>query len=498
MQAYILGIDIGTGSTKGVALDLNGKVISVSQHHYPIYQPEQGFSEQDPELIWQAFIKCIKDIVINLDGKSCIISLSSAMHSVIPVDDKGMPFSGMMTWADVRSEDIALKLKASAQGEHIYRTTGTPIHPMSPLCKLIWLKENNGELFKKTAKFISIKEFIWYKLFKHFQVDYAIASATGLFDIEKLCWSEAACNLVGVKTAQLSEIVNTDYIRRDIDIVVADLLLIHPDTIFVIGASDGCCANLGSHVVKAGTAALTIGTSGAVRITGAVPVFNYDAMIFNYRIDAKTFVSGGAVNNGGIAVDWLLKKFLNKKEINTEDYISLFNAIEGISPGSDGLLFLPYLYGERAPIWDAKSSGAFLNIRPEHGQAHFLRAALEGICYALNDVIKSLEKSSVNIEQINVSGGFITSTTWLQLLADITGKRLLVLQVEDASAIGAAYLAMQVLFPENSKQQPDYNNSIIIEPNAQNYKQYANTFPLFKKMYLDMKDSMHLLYQLKY
>lgn len=495
MEQYILGIDIGTGSTKGVALNLNGVVLASSQHHYPIYQPHPNYSEQNPELIWDAFVKCVQEIVHQLKQAPQAISFSSAMHSLIPVNEHGAALSQMITWADVRSEEIAERIRTSAEGESIYKETGTPIHPMSPLCKLIWLRENQADLFNTTYKFVSIKGYIWHKLFNQFEIDYSIASATGLFDIKKLTWSDDACKLAGVRLDQLSDTVNTTYVRKGLTDSSARLLGIPATTQFVIGASDGCCANMGSYVTQPGTAALTIGTSGAVRITGPQPVYNYQAMTFNYLLDENTYVSGGAVNNGGIAVDWLLKKFLNQSNLNSDSYKSLFKAIDSVPAGSDGLIFLPYLYGERAPIWDANSSGAYLNIQPQHDQNHFLRAALEGICFALNDVLNSLEETSVEVKQINISGGFITSQTWVQILADITGKKLMVLQSEDASAMGAIFLAMQALYPD--KKLPVIEKPVLIKPNIDNHKTYTQIFPLYKRLYEDLKASMQMLHQLK-
>ncbi|WP_069660606.1 gluconokinase [Arcticibacter eurypsychrophilus] len=492
MLHYLIGIDIGTGSTKCVAMDINGDVIGTSQQHYTISHPEHGYSEQDPELIWQAFVKCLQELLANLKEDPLAISLSSAMHSVIPTDESGVALSNMITWADIRSESIATKLRNSAEGETFYHLTGTPIHPMSPLCKLIWLKENNTTLFKITSRFISIKEYIWHKLFHEFQIDYSIASATGLFDIRNLKWSEEVCSYAGITPQKLSTPVNTSYSRKDLDPQIVALFGLSKNIPFVIGASDGCSANLGSFTTEPGTAALTIGTSGAVRITGTDPVHNYNAMIFNYLLDEKTFVSGGAVNNGGNAVNWLLENFLKKAPLNDQDYANLFDTIEKVPVGSNGLLFLPYLYGERAPIWNASSSGAFLNIRPEHDQSHFSRAVLEGICYALNDVLKTLEQSSAPIERLNVSGGFISSPTWLQILADITRKSLYVLQLEDASAIGAIYLATKSLFPELMETISDQSNVRVIVSNKNNHELYAKSFIVYKKVYQNMKESMDL------
>jgi gluconokinase len=443
MQNYFVGIDLGTGSTKAVAVDTAGKTIATAQTYYPTSNPKPGYSEQNPDLIWQAFLICISQIINSLKQAPTAISFSSAMHSIMPVDERGNALADAMLWSDSRSADIALRIRNSAGGEDIYRHTGTAIYAMSPLCKIAWLRENNPELFGKAHKFISVKEYVWFKLFGAFEVDYSIASAMGMFDILELKWYDKACALAGVDDTALSTPVNTDHKRY---LASADILPgVDADTAFIIGASDGCCANLGGNAVREGVGALTIGTSGAVRVGSKAPVYNYEAMTFNYLLKAGTFICGGAVNNGGAAVDWLLKSFLKQDIVTDETYKQLFKAIDTVKPGSNGLVFLPYLYAERAPIWDAKSSGAFININFKHQQQHFLRAALEGICFALNDVLNAVERPGQPIEEIVVSGGFISSATWVQVLADITGKKLVLLQSGDSSAIGAIYLAMEAL-----------------------------------------------------
>lgn len=494
MQPYFLGIDIGTGSTKAVAVNFNGQVIGVAQHYYPVKNPQRGYSEQNPELILTAFNNCITDIVTKTGQSPYAISLSSVMHSLIPVNEQGEALSDMMTWADARSENIAEKLKYTALGNAIYRTSGTPIHVMSPLCKLIWLRENQPNLFEEAYKFISIKGYIWFRLFGEFQIDYSIASATGLFDIENLTWNPEACTLAGLTPLKLSEPVSTTYSRNDVKAPLLAALKLSKETLFFIGAGDGCCANMGSFVTSQGAASLTIGTSGAVRITSNKPVYNDEAMIFNYLLHDNSFVCGGALNNGGIVFDWLLKTFLEKTGSLNTDYESAFNQIAQVSAGSDGLIFLPYLYGERAPLWDTKSCGVFFNIKHQHTNAHFLRAGLEGICFALNDVLQTLERSSAPINELHISGGFITSMVWTKILADITGKKLLIIQQEDASAVGAVFLAMEKLNIVPDKAQSLAEPEKVIEADMSDHEIYKNSFVLFKRLYHDLKDTMHWLH----
>lgn len=496
MQNYFVGIDLGTGSTKAVALDSVGKILANAQSYYPTVNPQPGISEQNPELIWQAFIACMNDITAKLKTAPVGVGFSSAMHSIMPVDEKGVALANAMLWSDARSGDIAQSIRESADGEEIYKHTGTAIYAMSPLCKLMWMRGNQPELFNKAYKFISIKEYLWYKLFGVFEVDYSIASATGLFDILNLNWYDASCKLAGITNGKLSAPVNTDHKRY---IAAANALLpgIGTQTAFIIGASDGCCANLGGNAIRNGVAALTIGTSGAVRVGSNAPIYNYEAMTFNYLLNKNIFICGGAVNNGGAAVDWLLKDFLKLSNITNDTYKQVFDDIASVKPGSEGLVFLPYLYGERAPVWDAKSSGAFLNINFKHKQQHFLRAALEGICFALYDVLNAVEGASEMIAEVVISGGFISSPVWVQLLADVLGKKLVILQSDDASAIGAVYLAMEALgVAVQPIMDKDAAERVIIQPDMANHRVYNSIYPIYKKLYKDLRSSMHLLHDL--
>jgi len=499
MQPYILGIDIGTGSTKSIAVNAKGEALSEMKFHYPTNYPSLGFSEQEPELIWEAFIESITSQVQKLLLPPTAICVSSAMHSVIPVDVNGNALANMITWADGRSEDIAERIKSSALAEELYKNTGTPIHAMSPLCKIIWLRENNKELFNKTYKFISIKEYVWFKLFNEFKVDISIASATGLFSIDNNKWNNASLELAGITEHNLSIPVSPAYAAKTSNADILGLLHLSNDVMFIIGASDGCLANLGSFTINEHEAALTIGTSGAVRVTSNSPIYNFNAMTFNYKLDENTFVCGGAVNNGGNTLQWFLQNLYGVSNPSTDDYYKFFQEVDAVKPGAEGLIFLPYLNGERAPYWDAKSCGTFFGVKTHHTKSHFSRAVIEGICYALNDVLLTLEQNGQEITQLNVSGGFITSKTWMQILADITGKKLCINQKEDASAMGAAYFAFKVMgWIEAYNALVEAREIEYIESSSNNHKLYNNYFTIFKNLYPALKELMHQLHNLNF
>jgi gluconokinase len=496
MNECITGVDIGTGSTKAVAVNNEGKVIASSQFYYPTNNPQPGYSEQDPEMIWQAFVNCIHEIITKTGQVPAGVSFSSAMHSLLVIDNKNVAITPVITWADSRSDYVAERIRKSPVGKKIYKATGTPLHSMAPLCKIIWLKEKEPQIFNAAFKFISIKEFIWYRLFNAYQVDHSIASATGLFNIKKRDWNKASLQLCDITADLLSEIVATGFIRKDPDPSTAATLQIPADTPFCIGASDGCLANIGSYATEPGIAALTIGTSAAVRIAGTKPVENYSAMIFNYVLDNKIFITGGPVNNGGNVLKWLFEIFLNNKKPSENDYDDFFKAAETVPCGSGGLLFLPYLTGERAPVWDEKASGVFLGIKSYHTRAHFLRAALEGICFTLKHILETIEVSTVPITQLNAGGGFVHSKIWMQVLADVTGKKIVQLQTEDASSVGAVLLYMKVteIIKDYSSIKPPLHH--ITEPDLNNHTLYQKYFNVFKTMYGQFKDLMHQLYDI--
>lgn len=494
-QQYIIGTDIGTGSTKAIAMDSKGTIIADSQIYYSSQNPHPGYAEQDPEIIWRAFKNCIEKIIDTVKYPPVSISFSSAMHGLIAVNQQDKPITNLITWADTRSEKIAEGIRKSKEAKSIYKATGTPIHSMTPLCKIIWLRKNKPSVFKQTFKFISIKEFIWFRLFGVYEIDHSIASATGLFNIKSLKWNKASLELCQINAAQLSKPVPTDFIRKNANPSILSSLSLSKETSFCIGASDGCLANLGSYAIDKGTAALTIGTSGAVRIASPKPVYNYEEMTFNYLLDHKTFICGGPVNNGGNVVQWLFEAFLNIATPTEKDYENLFQQIDSIPAGSKGLIFLPYLYGERAPVWDGRASGVFFGIKPFHTQAYFLRATLEGICYSMNQVLQIVESSTSKIENLIVGGGFIHSKTWMKILADITGKKLSVTETQDSSAVGAALLNMKAM--KMIKNYTSLKPAVmqIVKPDLKNHSVYEKYYSVFKKLYEPLKELMHEDYE---
>ena len=496
---YFLGIDIGTGSTKAVALSESmDEVLSVQQSPYPTFHPAPFASEQDPEQIWEAFVQCVRATVETLGGPPEAIGLSTAMHSVIAVDRNGRPLRHMLTWADSRCAASAQALRASADARELYETTGTPIHAMSPLVKLMWLRDYEPDTFRNASRFISIKEFIWHRLFGDYEMDHSAASGTGLMDIVRRQWNPKSLELAGIKEHNLSVLVPTRYRRNDLPRNFQELLSLPPTTWFVVGGGDGCLANLGSNAITKGIACLTIGTSGAVRVASPTPRHNFSSMTFNYVLDEDIFICGGPINNGGVILQWYLRDLLGHTPTSLRDYASYLSRAVALPPGAEGLIFLPYLMGERAPIWDSRVSGAFFGITTRHRQEHFTRAVMEGISFALYQVAGLLREAGGDMERINASGGFVHSREWLQILSDIFGIPVHRNNTEDASSIGAALMAARAArnlpaYPSFQPQQPPE----AFLPDAGRHVLYKRPFELFQRLFSKTREEMELLHQMR-
>ncbi|WP_142289508.1 gluconokinase [Gottfriedia luciferensis] len=452
-EKYYLGVDIGTTSTKAVLFKKNGKVVSSHNVEYPLYSPTPQTAEQDPEEIFRAVVEVMKQSIANSKiskDELALVSFSSAMHSVIAVDQNGQPLTQCITWADSRAVDWANKIKNEMNGQSIYLRTGTPIHPMSPLAKITWLRHEKPDVFSNTSKFISIKEYVFYKFFEQYLVDYSIASATGLFNLQNLNWDQEALEICGITEQNLSEPVPTTYYFSNLKDAYASEIGISQSTPFVIGANDGVLSNLGVNAIEPGVVAVTIGTSGAIRTVTDKPVSDPKGRIFCYALTDKHWVIGGPVNNGGMTFRWVRDQLASAevetaKRLGVDSYEVLTRIAARVTPGSDGLIFHPYLAGERAPIWNANARGSFFGLGLHHKKEHMIRAVLEGVILNLYTVLLALQEVIGMPKKIQATGGFARSELWRQMLADIFNQEVGGPESVESSCLGAVVLGRYAL-----------------------------------------------------
>lgn len=466
-----IGVDIGTTNVKAVVFGDAGEMLASASRPNTVLTPQSGWNEQEPEAVFRNVSEVLEEVLNGQAGAAGIrgIAFSSAMHGLAAFDGAGRPLCHFMLWSDLRADAIAARLKESGTGAEIYARTGVPVHAMSPLCKLIWLRENRPELFQKTHKFLGIKDYVWFRLTGQYQCDLSVASATGLMNIHTNDWDEMALALAGVRREQLPELVGPGC-RAEF---TPNLKFAENSPPLIIGASDGALANLGSGATAPGQVAVTIGTSAAIRMVTPEPVLDPGMRTFCYRLDSQRCILGGASNNGANALEWL-RTGVFQSALDAGQFADLAS---GAPPGADGLFFLPYLLGERAPLYRADATGSFQGIRAGHGQAHFVRAVMEGVLFNLKVIAGALENYQP-IRTLHAGGGFSQSLLWVQMLADIFQKPVFLHENDaDASVLGAVMLGREIsgLAPLDEKRQ-----GRVVEPDASRAELYEGLFRKFK------------------
>lgn len=491
-KSYYLGVDIGTTSTKAVLFDRGGKVKGSEAVFYPLHTPNQLVAEQDPEEIFRAVLNSVREAIrkSGIPAEALkLVAFSAAMHSLMAVGKDGQLLTQSITWADTRSARQAKKIKEEKDGHSIYLRTGTPIHPMSPLSKLVWLKEEEPAIFGQAKKIIGIKEFIFHKLFGEYVIDHSLASATGLFNLENLDWDEGALEIAGVEADRLSRLVPTTQQMAGVKPEYAVFMGIREDVPFIIGASDGVLANLGVDAIDPGTAAVTIGTSGAIRTVLPKPKTDPKGRTFCYALTENHWVVGGPVNNGGIVLRWLRDEFASSevetaKRLGIDPYDVLTQIASTVNAGADGLLFHPFLTGERAPLWDANARGSFFGLSIHHQKQHMIRAVLEGIVFNLYTVLLAVEELTGEPVRIQASGGFARSDMWCQLMADVFDKPVTVPESFESPCLGAVVLGMYALgeIKDFSIVSDMIGETRTHHPDAAASKTYRELLPIYIRL----------------
>ncbi|WP_018663265.1 gluconokinase [Heyndrickxia acidiproducens] len=496
--SYMIGVDIGTTSTKAVLYKIDGTIVANANHGYPLFTPDAFTAEQDPDQIFEAVLGAIHEVVEKSGQRPetiRFVSFSSAMHSVIPVDREGRPLMKCMTWADNRSIEWSRKLKEEMGGHEIYMRTGTPIHPMSPLPKLIWMRHEKPEIFNKAAKFSSIKEYVFYRLFHQYVVDYSIASCTGLMRMDRLAWDEEALKLAGITADRLSDPVPTTKVMRGIDPIYAEKMGLSKDTPFVLGASDGVLSNLGVDAIDPGVVAVTIGTSGAIRTVLDHPAADPKERLFCYALTEDKWVVGGPVNNGGGVLRWARDEFAaaeveTAKRLGISPYDVMTRMASRVNPGSDGLIFQPYFSGERAPLWNPNARGAFFGLTLHHEKQHMIRAVMEGIIYNLYSVMLAMRERTGEPKRIQATGGFARSALWRQMMADIFTQPVNVPESFESSCLGAAVLGLYATGGTDSLNVVSQMIGSVHshQPIPENAAIYQQLFPIFIRLSRKLND----------
>ncbi len=438
-MAYVVGIDLGSQSMKGVLLDSNGSLKAEASSSYDISFPEPGWAEQNPR-VW---FKALKEIIPNLLRISGIraadigtIGFASQVDGVVAIDQYGEPLRPAILWMDRRSEDSCKLIRKSISPVDVMELTGLNIDSYHVAPKILWIRDHEPMIFSKTKAFLLPGSYMVYLLTGERVLDYSNASSTMLYDIRTKNWSNQMLGITGLEASQLGHIQSAEQVAGHLTVKAAKQLGLSPYTRVITGCGDEHAACLGAGLIIPGILCDIVGTAEAVAIASDRPIIDPTGLVETHAhadkrwwlIENPGFVSGGSLR-------WF------SDVIARESYAEMSLSAEKVPPGSDGLIFLPCLSGSMTPKWNANAKGTFYGLTMKHSVAHMTRSVFEGCTYGFRDIIQRFHELSIDCQDIRLVGGGAKSQLWCQIKADATGYAIKTIKETEAAAIGAAMLA---------------------------------------------------------
>jgi gluconokinase len=443
----IVGLDAGTTGVKAVAFGIGSSWRRVALREYPLLQPQPGWQVQDPEIVVAGAQRALAECVAAVGTAEVVgIAVSTAMHGLIGLDAAMRALTPLLTWADGRALDEAAELRASGHAADLHRRTGTPVHPMTPLTKLMWFARHEPQVCAAARWWVSLKDYLLWRLTGSLVTELSSASATGMLDMASRSWDAEAVELAGISVEQLPQILPTTATLQLAEAPAARIGL-RAGTPVVVGAADGPLGNLGTGAITPGVAGLSLGTSGAVRVVVDQPRVDDAGTLFCYALTDTAWTVGGAISDGGIVIRWAgqaLAPDLHGPAGAPDDDEALLELAADVPAGCDGLVMLPYLLPERAPLWDPDLPAAYLGLRYRHTRAHMMRAAVEGVCLQLRIVLDQLNRLEP-VHSVRVTGGTFRSPLWREVMAATLDRPLYAAGDAEGTALGAAALGLHAL-----------------------------------------------------
>jgi xylulokinase len=449
-MSYLLGIDIGTSGTKTLLIDETGKIISSATDTYPLSTPKPLWAEQNPEDWWRATVVTIRSVLLEsgvqpeeIKG----IGLSGQMHGAVFLDERNQVIRPSILWCDQRTGAECGWITQTIGPEKVVELTSNPVLTGFTAGKIIWLRNNEPENFKRTRKVLLPKDYIRFRLTGEFATEVSDASGTSLFNVTKRQWADEMLDGIGIPRDWMPKAYESPEISGRISEETAGLTGLKARTPVVGGGGDQAAGAVGNGVVETGIISSTVGTSGVVFAFADKPVVDPGLRVhtFCHAVPGKWHVMGVMLSAGG-SLRWYRDTFADAemaeaRKMDAEVYDLLSNQAASVEPGCEGLIFLPYLTGERTPYPDPNARGVFFGVTLRHGKPHFVRSVYEGVAYGLRDSFEILGEMGVPIEQVRASGGGARSAVWRQIQADVTGREHVIINIDEGPAFGVALLA---------------------------------------------------------
>lgn len=499
MGKYILAHDLGTSGNKAVLYNKQGKLIGSHLSSYKTFYPSLNWAEQNPFDWWEAVCKSTKELIFKIGIKKeeiAVISFSAQMMGCVPLDKNGEPLCRSIIWADQRSTKQAQELKNRVGSDKVYRLTGHRISPSYSLEKIMWIRENQPLIYEKTYKFVQAKDYIVNKLTGEFVTDYSDASGMNIYDIQQKCWSDEIIDKSGIDKNKLPRVCSSFTIVGGVLKEVAQDVGLKAGTPVVLGAGDGAAAGVGAGVVQEGSAYNYIGSSSWIALATQNPILDSEQKTFNWiHMDPKMYMPCGTMQTAGASFDWLRNTFCQTEEqaaknLDLSVYQIMNLAAEKSQVGSNNLLYLPYLMGERSPYWNPNAKGAFIGLTLRHNKSDIIRSVLEGVSFNLK-IISEIFEDEINFSEIRLIGGGAKGRTWRRIMADIYNKTVLRPQIlEEATSLGAAIAGGIGVGIFSGVEVAEKLNPVIERelPNQKNVEKYQQLYSVFKDSYSSLTE----------
>jgi xylulokinase len=439
-KPHILAHDLGTSGNKATLFDADGRLVASAFAGYETVFPRPNWAEQDPAAWWRAVCTTTRRLLAEAGVAAAdvaAVGFSGMMMGCLPVDAVGQPLRSCIIWADQRAQDEAVFVAERCGADRVYLRCGHRTSPAYCAPKILWVRNHQPEIFARAAKFLVPKDFIVHRLTGEFATDYSDASGTLLFDLVRRTWDEEFLQALDLSVGQLPPPYPSPAVVGTVSAWAAEQTGLAPGTPVVAGGGDGSCAGIGAGVIEPGSAYCVIGTSAWVSVSTLAPVPDplQRTMTFHH-VHPERYAPMGVQQLAGGAREWAWKALAGG------DFPDLDEAAAGVAPGAGGLLFLPYLMGERSPWWNPLARGAFVGLAMPHDKPALARAVLEGVAFGLGQIFDCLREQVAGIEAVRLIGGGGKSRLWPQILADVFGVPIHLLELRgEATSWGAAVAA---------------------------------------------------------
>ena len=508
-KPYILAHDTGTGGDKAVITDLQGRVIQSAYRPYRVYYPRPEWAEQKPDELWEAVAETTREVIekarIN-PAQILGVGISAQMFNLLPVDEACEPVTPMISWLDVRSVSQADRLMTGDMPAFLFQKTGNVPTAKDVIPKMLWLKEECPDLWARTAKLFDCKEYILYKLTGKIGIDWHGASVFFLFDPYQKTWSKEVCQALGIPLEMLPPAYPCTHVIGEVTGQAAAATGLAAGTPVVICAGDVAVAQSGSGASANGKTHLCVGTATWVGLSSRT--FRNDPekpfWVLNH-IDPDKWIIGGEMETGGGALMWFRDAFCGEEarkagEAGMSTYEYLGQMAAAVEPGCGKLIFAPWLSGERAPVLDHYARGGFIGLSMGHTKSHLARAVMEGVAFHIRWICEALERLRLQIGTVNAIGGGSTSPVWTQIISDITGRPLDIVEHPlEAGAVGAA-LSVAVglgIYPNMEAVDALIQISQRIEPGRDHHSRYDDLYEQYKAIYMALAPIYRHLYYIQ-